>query len=278
MDELEKDGMGVTEGENLSVETPSTQTEVEAQGEGVSESSPKPSGGDTPVAKTYSEQEFQSLIHERTRKMSEELQSYRYREQEALSKKADTVKPINTEPELTPEEKKTMEWLHKRFPQLKELDKYEKIAKSMETQQPIIDAVAQQQQEMWRGFVRDGEVRITKACSEAGITDQAQRNLVASLVVQQIQADAELANGFRSCKSESIDGAIGKLRAAFPTMFAKKEVTPASDMAARNKIKSLPTNLPKGGSTTGPLVKKPVMSDEDRIEAAFAKVKSGEGN
>jgi len=265
--------MEEAEGVKEQVETPSTESQPGSEEQvSVPESKPEPTtdGGVTAGGKTYTEEEVNKILHMRTKEMSDMKKEYeRYKSLGKYEDLSAKIKPAPKEeqaaPALSDDDKKFVDYLKQVVPGLGKLDKFSDEHLS------VIEAYRAREEKANQRYVSKMEDEVAKYCDTIGVKDEGQKKGFLDLVASVISTNEELHERFIDRDPGVIGEAIKRLQENFGAKLAKKEVSEASGIKA--KVEKIQQPLPTGG-IPAPISKERKLSDEERLDAAWAKLRA----
>lgn len=265
----EEKEQGVTE---EGVETPSTQTDVETDGQPVAEEQ----AGHEGAAKTYTEEELNSkisaIMHERTKQMSEELNMYRSfgTPQDLYKKITSTQTPApktQTEPavELSEEDKEFLGYMEKKVPGWKKMQEMAAKWDALQDNIKYIESMKTSQNVQLQQFTKESIDAFDTICKKYGISDGEQKTALEETVANLVKSNPALITKYQRGDISYVNDAFAKVAG----MIGLKEKAAVNSVEARTKIANLPKSMPKGG-INAPITKKNKLSDDERVDTAFS--------
>ena len=265
-------------GVNDKVETPSTETQTETTEGKETASSPSDSGtptggGETPAGKTYTEEEVNRIMHERTKdyaSMKRDLESYRSlgsaREIQEKLKPAPATQSAAQSYQPDEDDKKFLTYLGKLMPNMSKLDLLAKLEGNM----GFIESLRQEREAQQQAFVDDSQNKVFEFCDSIGAKDDSQKAVIRDAVAAAILNDPKLAARWDKHDASVITDAIKVLET---TLGKRTEVAAKQDLSAgKAKVEKIQAPLPKGG-VGAPIVKERKLDDDERAEAAWKRLK-----
>lgn len=265
--------LGVTE---EAVETPSTTTETEGNAtetQGTEQPAPQPE------TKTYTEEEvnqrIQTIMHERTRNMSEELNMYRsFGSPQQLFEKIKSVQtapqPTATEPqaELSAEDKEFLSYMEKKVPGWKKMQEMAAKWDQLQDRLQYVDTLKNYQGVQLEQFTKESVGAFDTICKKYGVPDGPQKVALEETVANLVKSDPALITKYQRGDLSYVQDAFGKVAG----MLGMKEKSAVTSTDAHTKIAALPKGMPKGGMSTA-ITKSRKMSDDERTDMAFKALK-----
>lgn len=231
---------------------------------------PAKGGDETPVGKTYTQEEVTNMMHERTKdyaSMKRDLETYRafIAEQDEKAKRAPTpaAPPPPASPELDEDDKKFVDYLKKVVPELGRLGKLD------ETRLGFIERLQQKEEAERNQFVESSEQEVFKFCDTISAKDDAQKAVVRDAVAAAIMNDPKLMEKWERRDASVISDAIKVLET---TLGKRSEVAGKQDLSSvKAKVEKIQAPLPKGG-IPAPVTKPKVLTEDERVERAWGRL------
>lgn len=213
--------------------------------------------------KTYTEEEINKIIHERTKSYSEKIKQY---EEMLKSKKDDAEPKKNTEYTLTEEDKQFIEYYKKIRPHLETIDlKKEDL--------DFISSLRAREQAENNRFLSEGEKTIKSLASEMKIPEdkvEILKESIASIILNNDDLKSKLTLRDTSVFKEAFEIFKGTF-ANLVNSSAKEKV----ENVVKTKEQVASIKQPVKGGIPGSLTKKEKMTDDEFLEAAFKRVSGG---
>jgi hypothetical protein len=247
---------------NESLETPSNDNgaeENQTNSSGQGSTSDSSSMGDVkPQPKTYTEEEINQILHERTKSYSEKIKQY----EEKL--KAASGEPKDPMSNLSAEDKKFIEYLKKIQPYIGQPSLKEEDLK-------FVELLRQREQAETNNFLSEGDKVVKGLASELKITDnriEVLKDAIASIILSDDSLKSRLVRRDVSVFKD----AFGVFKSTFQPVIsnaAKSEVSKV--VKAKENVANV--KQPVKGGISAPLTKKDKMTHEEFLEAAFKRIK-----
>jgi hypothetical protein len=255
---------------------PQTETKPDESSAGADKSAS--AGGDvTPAGKTYTEEQLNAIMHERTKGFADMRKEYeRYKElgspDDLRSKLHPATQPApqakDTQPGLDEDDKKFQEYLLKVFPELKNLNKLD------ESKLGFLNSMVAKDQEASQKFTAESESAVGKYCETSGIKDEQAQVIIRDAIAAVILNTPALMQRWQSRDASVIPEAIKTLESSIGKKSATADAQALSGTKA--KVEQVKQPLPNGG-LPAPITKEKKLTEEQRLDAAFAMLSKGKG-
>lgn len=240
-------------------QTPSPKDEAPAKG-----------ADETGAGKTYTQEEVNRIMHERTKdysSMKRDLETYRQfiSEQESRAKQvqAPAAPQAPSAPELDEDDKKFKAYLEKMYPGM---DKLSLLGKLDDKRMGFIEALQQKDEAEKGKFVDSSEQEVFKFCEGINAKDEAAKSVVRDAVAAAILNDPKLAEKWERRDPTVIADAIKVLET---TLGKRTEVTSAQNLSSvKAKVEKIQTPMPKGG-IPAPISKEKSLTEDERVSKAW---------
>ncbi len=240
-------------------QTPSPEPEAPAKG-----------ADDTGAGKSYTQEEVNRIMHERTKdysSMKRDLETYRQfiSEQEAKAKNAPApaAPQAPSAPELDEDDKKFIAYMQKVFPGI---DKLGLIGKLDDKRMGFIEALQQKEEVEKTKFVDSSEQEVFKFCEGINAKDESAKSVVRDAVAAAILNDPKLAEKWERRDPTVIADAIKVLET---TLGKRTEVAAKQDLSSvKAKVEKIQSPMPKGG-IPAPISKEKSLTEDERVNKAW---------
>lgn len=233
---------------------------------------PATDGGETAGGKTYTQEEVNRLMHERTRdyaSMKRDLDSYRTlgSAQEIHARltprPAPAAPPAPATQEMDEDDKKFDAYMRKMYPGISKL---EILAKFDDSRMGFIERLQAREAAEVRKFQNTAQDEVFKFCDTINAKDEAQKVVVRDAVAAAILNDPKLAERWDQRDPTVIADAIKVLES---TLGKRTEVAGKQDLSAvKAKVEKVQQPMPKGG-IPAPISKPKTISDDERVDKAW---------
>lgn len=275
MDQLNEKGEKETpaappaEGTQVIQSSPENQPAPEPSG------NPSTDGGVTPGGKTYTEAEMTSIMHERTKGMSDmrkQLDAYRslgsVEEIQALRKMpVPNEEPKSSEPVLDDEEKKFRNYLLKLMPELTRMETLkgldgDKVA--------FLEQLREREVAQREAYVSKSEQDVAAYCDSLNIKEESKQVMVRDMIATIIMNSPEVSKKWAANDPSAVKDAVEIFKSTLglgqsvKTQLAEEQ----GKAAAKTKAATIKAPIPPGG-VSAPITKERKLTDEERLDAAF---------
>ena len=255
--------------------TPGSDThDTKAEGETTSpEDGAAPKGGDeTPAGKTYTEEDVNRMMHERTKdyaSMKRDLESYRAFgsaqeiQTKLTPKPAPAAPPAPAELAMDEDDKKFDAYMRKMYPGISKLGM---LGKLDESRLGFIEALQRKDEAEKEKYVDGAQNEVFKFCDTINAKDEAQKVVVRDAIAAAILNDQALAERWDRRDPTVIADAIKVLET---TLGKRTEVAGKQDLSSvKAKVEKIQAPLPKGG-VPAPISKPKNLTEDERVEKAW---------
>lgn len=263
--EIENTGVKNNVSESPS-ETPTADTTIADTSSDNSNQAPQTSGVNTGVGKTYTEEEVNKILHERTKAYSEKIKKL----EEQLSSLSSSVKtqekPLDTE--LTPEEKAFLDFFKNKI--MKHLE----IPSLSKEQIEFINYLAEKEKIARENFLKYGEEYLKQSIKEMGLNNEDALVAVKEMVAALILNDETLRQKFVNGDKDVFKDAFEMFKKTFSDAI-KHQTQQEVKKIVQTKSATANVRQPIKDGINAAITEKKPLSDEEFLEMAFRRLKEG---